>query len=57
MLEQRTHDLRIAENVAIQSIPMIKTMQFSNMNLVRKSIQHLSSRYRFLNRRWRRLFY
>ena len=36
MLEQRTHDLRIAENVAIQSIPMIKTMQFSNMNLVRK---------------------
>ncbi len=36
MLEQRTHDLRIAENVAMQSIPMIKTMQFSNMNLVRK---------------------
>lgn len=36
MLEQRTQDLRTAENVAIQSIPMIKTMQFSNMNLVRK---------------------
>lgn len=36
MLEQRTQDLRIAENVALQSIPMIKTMQFSNMNLVRK---------------------
>ncbi|MBE5786004.1 MAG: toxic anion resistance protein [Clostridiales bacterium] len=36
MLEQRTQDLRIAENVAMQSIPMIKTMQFSNMNLVRK---------------------
>lgn len=36
MLEQRTHDLRIAENVALQSIPMIKTMEFSNMNLVRK---------------------
>ena len=36
MLEQRTQDLRIAENVAIQSIPMIKTMEFSNMNLVRK---------------------
>lgn len=36
MLEQRTHDLRIAENVAMQSIPMIKTMQFANMNLVRK---------------------
>ncbi|WP_130863263.1 toxic anion resistance protein [Bacilliculturomica massiliensis] len=36
MLEQRTQDLRIAENVAMQSIPMLKTMQFSNMNLVRK---------------------
>lgn len=36
MLEQRTQDLRTAENVAIQAIPMIKTMQFSNMNLVRK---------------------
>ena len=36
MLEQRTQDLRIAENVALQSIPMIKTMEFSNMNLVRK---------------------
>lgn len=36
MLEQRTQDLRIAENVALQSVPMIKTMQFSNMNLVRK---------------------
>ena len=33
MLEQRTQDLR---TVAMQSIPMIKTMQFSNMNLVRK---------------------
>ncbi len=36
MLEQRTQDLRIAENVAMQSIPMIKAMEFSNMNLVRK---------------------
>ncbi len=36
LLEQRTHDLRIAESVAMQSIPMIKTMEFSNMNLVRK---------------------
>ena len=36
MLEQRTQDLRTAESVAMQSIPMIKTMQFSNMNLVRK---------------------
>lgn len=36
MLEQRTQDLRTAESVAIQSIPLIKTMEFSNMNLVRK---------------------
>jgi uncharacterized protein YaaN involved in tellurite resistance len=36
MLEQRTQDLRTAESVAMQSIPMIKTMAFSNMNLVRK---------------------
>ena len=36
MLEQRTQDLRTAENVAMQSIPMIKTMAFSNYNLVRK---------------------
>lgn len=36
MLEQRTQDLRTAENVAMQSIPMIKTMEFSNYNLVRK---------------------
>lgn len=36
MLEQRTQDLRTAENVAMQSIPMLKTMAFSNMNLVRK---------------------
>lgn len=36
MLEQRVHDLRTAENVAMQSIPMIKTMEFSNYNLVRK---------------------
>lgn len=36
LLEQRTQDLRTAESVAIQSIPMIKTMEFSNMNLVLK---------------------
>ena len=36
MLEQRTQDLRTAENVAMQSVPMIKTMEFSKMNLVRK---------------------
>lgn len=36
MLEQRTQDLRTAENVAMQSIPMIRTIAYSNMNLVRK---------------------
>ena len=36
MLEQRTQDLRTAEHGAMQSIPMIKTMEFSNYNLVRK---------------------
>ncbi len=36
MLEQRTQDLRIAENIAMQSVPMIKTIQFSNLNLIRK---------------------
>lgn len=36
MLEQITQDLRTAENIAMQSIPMIKTMEYSNMNLVRK---------------------
>ena len=36
MLEQRTQDLRVAENVAMQSIPMLKTMEFSNYNLIRK---------------------
>ena len=36
MLEQRTQDLRTAENVAMQAIPMIRMMQFSNANLIRK---------------------
>ena len=36
MMEQRTQDLRTAENIAMQSIPMIKTMEFTNYNLVRK---------------------
>lgn len=36
MLEQRTQDLRTAENIAMQSIPMIKTIEYSNLNLVRK---------------------
>lgn len=36
MMEQRTQDLRTAESVAMQSIPMLKTMEFSNYNLIRK---------------------
>ncbi|MCQ2506271.1 MAG: toxic anion resistance protein [Lachnospiraceae bacterium] len=36
MMEQRTFDLRIAENVAMQTIPMLKTMEYTNYNLVRK---------------------
>ena len=36
MLEQRTQDLRVAESVAMQTIPMLKTMEFSNINLIRK---------------------
>lgn len=36
MLQAREQDLRIAENVALQSIPMLKQMQYSNLNLVRK---------------------
>ncbi len=36
VLEQRVYDLRIAENIALQTIPMIQGMQLSNYNLVRK---------------------
>ena len=36
ILDQRVMDLKIAENIAMQSIPMLKTMQFSNLNLIRK---------------------
>ena len=36
MLSQRVYDLQIAENVAIQAAPMIKTIQMSNFNLMRK---------------------
>lgn len=36
MMEQRTQDLRTAESVAMQSVPMIKMMEFTNFNLVRK---------------------
>ena len=36
MLEQRVMDLKTAESIALQSIPMIKTMEFRNANLTRK---------------------
>lgn len=36
MLAQRVFDLQIAENVAMQTCPMIQTMQMSNYNLLRK---------------------
>ena len=36
MLEQRVMDLKTAESIALQSIPMIKTTEFSNANLTRK---------------------
>ena len=36
LLEQRVMDLKIAENVAMQTVPMLKTMEFSNVNLIRK---------------------
>lgn len=36
ILEQRVYDLKIAENIAMQSVPMIKSMEFSNINLTRK---------------------
>lgn len=36
MLSQRVYDLQIAENVAMQTCPMIQTMQMSNYNLLRK---------------------
>ena len=36
MLEQRTMDLRTVESVALQSIPLIKTQELANVNLMRK---------------------
>lgn len=36
IFEQRVMDLKIAENVAMQTVPMLKAMQFSNLNLIRK---------------------
>lgn len=36
LLEQRVQDLRMAETVALQSLPTIKAMEFGNLNLARK---------------------
>ncbi|WP_083461199.1 toxic anion resistance protein [Cellulosilyticum ruminicola] len=36
MLAQRVYDLQIAENIALQTIPMIQGIQYSNFNLTRK---------------------
>lgn len=36
MMDQRVYDLKIAENVALQTIPMIQGIQYSNFNLTRK---------------------
>lgn len=36
MLEQRTQDLHAAENIAMQSIPMIRTIECGNINLSEK---------------------
>ncbi len=36
IMEQRVMDLKIAENVAMQTVPMLKSMEFSNTNLIRK---------------------
>lgn len=36
IMDQRVMDLKIAENVAIQTVPMLKSMEYSNLNLIRK---------------------
>lgn len=36
MMEQRVHDLKLAENIAIQTMPSIKSIQNGNYNLIRK---------------------
>lgn len=36
MIDQRVYDLKLAENIALQSMPMIKSIQYSNYNLIRK---------------------
>ena len=36
MIEQRGYDLRVAENIAIQTVPMLQGMKHNNLGLVRK---------------------
>lgn len=36
MFSQRVYDLKLAENVALQSMPMLQTIKYSNLNLIRK---------------------
>lgn len=36
IFNQRVMNLKIAENVAMQTVPMLKSMQYSNLNLIRK---------------------
>ena len=36
IMEQRIYDLQLAENVAVQSMPTIKSIEYGNYNLVRK---------------------
>ena len=36
LMEQRTQDLKLAEVVAMQSIPMLRMMEYNNYNLMRK---------------------
>ncbi len=36
IMEQRIYDLRLAENIAVQSMPTIKSIEYGNYNLVRK---------------------
>lgn len=36
MITQRVYDLQVAETIALQTIPMLKAMQYNNYSLVRK---------------------
>ena len=36
MLVQRVYDLRISENISLQTIPMLRSMQHNNYGLIRK---------------------